>query len=618
MSIVIGAGPAGMHLARRLARRDEVLVLDADPDSPEATEARPQLLAQLPFKHYHCIRASPHTSPNPGPLPLMTGLHLLSGRRAVRIDRHNHRVIDETGQAHAYSRLFLALGASPRRPALPGSQLAGVQTLYTRRQLDALIDALAHQKPLLVVGGGLLAVELAALAAERVDVTLVTRRRLLGRYLSPEVSDSVVRHLEKRGVRVLEQAPPRRLLGHHRVTGMELADGRRLTTRCAVLACGIIPNTRLAQEAGLATDVGILVNADMRSPSDPEIFAVGDCAQPPWPSKRGNIAQVLHLADLALAAAYREPPPAPSRGLHQECRLGGDTRLVLAEPCQPSTSIPREVETLTVRCRRRILSATLQHQRVVAFEALLPSTQARRFTERWADRGALCPAERMGLRWLAWLPPRRTSDPIVCRCAGVRRSAIRAAIAEHGNEPVMIRQATRVGGYCGGCLDELASLAGHRPWRSRLMRWSTAVTTLVLAGMLGSLPVWSVPDSALRGHAFTAYRLMTDATIRELSGYLLLLAILLTLVIRGGPRRYWWHSLLGGSALLLLPLHALGGLSSGVGLNAGLVGLMLLVVLSGALAMFYRRRVLLHLGHRVATLLLLVASLLHLAFVYQY
>ncbi|MDR5902605.1 FAD-dependent oxidoreductase [Halomonas icarae] len=620
--IVIGAGPAGMHLARRLARHEEVLVLDADPDSPQATEARPQLLAPLSFDPSHSARVSPGTPTNPGPLPPTTGLRLLSGRRAVRIDRNDHRVIDETGQAHGYSRLFLALGASPRWPTLLGSRLTGVQTLYTRRQLNILLDALDHREPLLIVGGGLLAVELAALAAGRTSVTLIARRRLLRRYLSPDIGASVVRHLEIRGVRVLEQAPPHRLLGRHRVTGVVLADGRSLTTRRVVLACGITPNTRLAGEAGLATDEGILVNADMRSPSDPRIFAVGDCAQPPWPSMRGNIVQVLYLADLALAAAAGEPPPPPPEGLLRECRLGDDTRLVVAGPHPPSVSTssatPTEGEALTVRRGTRVLRATLQQQRIVAFEALLPSPQARRLTERWSDHGALSRTDMVGLRWLAWLPPRRPSDPLVCRCAGVRHSALRAAIAEHGSDPAMIRQATRAGDYCGNCLDEIAGLAGRRPWRSRLMRWSMAVTTLLLVGVLGALPVWPVPDSVLPTHVFTAYRLMTDAIVRELSGYLLLLAILLTLVIRGGPRRYWWHGLLGGSALLLMPLHALGGLSSGAGLNAGLVALMLLVVLSGALVMLHRRPLLLRLGHRVATLLLLVATLLHLVFIYQY
>lgn len=597
-----------MRLARRLARYEDVLVLDGDAQSPWATETRPQLLSHLQPR---ALSAGTQAEP----LPLPAGIRLLAGHKATRIDRHERRVIDDSGRSYVYSRLFLALGASPRLPALPGKQLAGVQSLYTRRQLEVLVTSLTHKSSLLIVGGGLLAVELAAMVAEYADVTLVSRSRLLGRYVDREISDSVARRLEKLGVQVLELATPRRLLGSDTVTGLELTDGRWLAARQVVLACGIAPNTRLAQEAGLEVDEGIRVDADMRSLNDASVFAVGDCARPPWPVSRGNIAQVLYLADVALAAALDEAPPASPVGLYQKCRLGDDYRLVVA-------TLHRRIESESVQTQHgqrgnRVLCATLYQRRVVAFQALLPRVQARRLTERWEDRAELSRWELMTLRRLAWLPPRYQADPVICHCANVRRSTIRAASVEHGNDPALICRATRAGGYCGSCLDDIAALSGSGLWRRRAARWSTAATILLIGSVFGLLPVWSLPDSVLQA-GFTAYRLMTDAAVREISGYLLTAAILLTLLIRSGRRRYWWHILLGSSALLLLPLHALGGLSSGAGLSASLVGVMLLAVLSGALTVLRRRLAVLRLGHLAASVILLGATLLHVVFIYQY
>lgn len=606
-SIIIGAGPAGMRIARQLARYDDVLVLDADTESPQATEARPQLLTHLHAGHTQ-------TNPLPPP-PLAPGIHLLAGRKVVHIDRHSCQVIDDSDQVHAYSQLFLALGSSPLRPTLPGSQLDGVQTLYTRRQLDTLTEALARKGQLLIVGGGLLAVELAALVAKRTSVTLIVRSRLLGRYLNSEMSARVAQRLKKLGVEVMEQAVAEHLLGSEHVAGVMLADGRQLEARQVVLACGIVPNTRLARDAGLNVEEGVLVDAHMRSINDASIFAVGDCAQPPWPVMRGNIAQVLHLADLALATARNEPPPASPAGLYQECWLGDGYRLVMAAVHLPAGFTADR--SYFYRWAGRALSATVQQQRVATFQALLPDAQAQRLTALWQDSVVLSRWELMTLRRLAWLPPRRHHDPLICQCASVRLSTINAAIAEHGNDPALICQATQAGTYCGNCLEDINALCGNSSWRNHVGRWSVVTTVLLIVMLLGSLQVWSLPDSVLLAD-FGAYRLMTDSGIREVSGYLLTIIILMALVIRGNRRRYWWHILLGSIALLLVPLHSLGGLITGAGLNASLVGLMLLTALSGILLKIHRRGAELRFGHLTATLVLLAATLLHIVFIYAY
>lgn len=111
--IVIGAGPAGMRIARALAQTSDVLVLDSDRDSPQSTESRPQLLASLSGNY------TPEASPISACLP--PRIRVLSGRKVVHIDRSGRCVTDSAGDDHAYSKLFLALGASPVIPVLGGA-----------------------------------------------------------------------------------------------------------------------------------------------------------------------------------------------------------------------------------------------------------------------------------------------------------------------------------------------------------------------------------------------------------------------------------------------------------------------------------------------------------------
>lgn len=598
-----------MRIARQLARYGNVLVLDGDTESPWATEARPQLLTYFQYDH---VQTGVHASLA---LPLASRIRLLPGRKVVHVDRRSCRVFDDRGQAHTYSQLFLALGSSPIRPELPGGRLGSVQTLYTRYQLDTLLNSLVHNTELLIVGGGLIAVELAALVAKRAAVTLIVRSRLLRRYVDPKLGKRVIERLEKLGVRIVEQATPKRLLGRDDVTGVELTDGRQLAAERVVLACGSLPNTTLARDAGLRVDQGILVDSRMRSLSDARVFAVGDCAQSPWPVMRGNIAQVLHMADLALAAVRNEKLPLPPEGQYRECRLDDGFRLVVAASHQSIESAA--LHSHHYRCAGRIVLVKRQRQSVAAFQALLPYAQSRRLTELWQNRIELAWWEWGSLQRFVWLPPRPQPDPLVCHCANVRLSAIHTAIAEYGSNPATVCQATRAGYYCGSCLDDITTLCGNSSWWNRAARWSTVAVILLVVTLLGLLPAWSVPDSVLATD-FTAYRLMTDSSIREVSGYLLAVVVLMTLAIHGGRQRYWWHVCLGSTALLLLPLHSLGGLASGSGFSVSLIGLMLLAALSGALLIVRRRLMGLRSGHLALTPVLLAATLMHIVFIYQH
>ncbi len=137
-------------------------------------------------------------------------------------------------------------------------------------------------RKLLVVGGGYIGLEAAAVAARRgLDVVLVEAApRILQRVAAPETSAYFRGAHGDEGVEIREGVGLKRLLGEGRVIGAELADGHELTCDFVIVGVGIAPDTRLAEAAGLALDNGIAVDALCRT-SDPAIFAAGDCASFP-------------------------------------------------------------------------------------------------------------------------------------------------------------------------------------------------------------------------------------------------------------------------------------------------------------------------------------------------
>ena len=205
-------------------------------------------------------------------------LHM--GTRVVRIDRANRRVETATGERLAYSHLVIATGARNRR--LPGVDLAQSAVLDLRGIDDAcgIRERLAAAKDIVVVGAGFLGLEFAAVAAKKgARVTVVEAgSTLMGRAVCGAVGEAFRRHQESLGVRFCMGTTMRALTplcdGRSRV---EMADGQALEADLIVVSIGVLPNVELAQQAGLKTDNGIVVDACLGT-EDPDISAIGDCA----------------------------------------------------------------------------------------------------------------------------------------------------------------------------------------------------------------------------------------------------------------------------------------------------------------------------------------------------
>ncbi|CAI9414333.1 Dicamba O-demethylase 1, ferredoxin reductase component [Pleomorphomonas sp. T1.2MG-36] len=231
---------------------------------------------------------------------------VLTGRKATAIDRTRRVAALDDGQELAYATLVLATGATPRRlPPVIGGDLQGVYTLRDKADADALMADFQPGRRLLVIGGGYVGLETAAVARTRgLEVTVIELAdRILKRVAAAATAD-LVRDLHRtHGVDILESTSIVRLVGTEgHLTGAELMDGRTIAADLAVVGIGVAPNAGLAEASGLAVDDGILVDELART-SDPDILAIGDCARFPYGDRLVRLESVQNAFDQGEAAA---------------------------------------------------------------------------------------------------------------------------------------------------------------------------------------------------------------------------------------------------------------------------------------------------------------------------
>ena len=202
------------------------------------------------------------------------------GEAVTAINRQDRKVTTETGRVQSYTHLVLATGSQPVKPGVPGEDLPGVMTFRDLNDTRTLIEATRRHCRAVVIGGGFLGLEAAEGLRQRgMAVTLLHRSgHLLNRQLDRVGGQLLQRHMEDRGVNVRTGASPKAMLGRSMVRAVQLEDETLISTDLVVIAAGISPSIRLARDAGLACDRGILVDGRLRT-TDPAISALGECCQ---------------------------------------------------------------------------------------------------------------------------------------------------------------------------------------------------------------------------------------------------------------------------------------------------------------------------------------------------
>jgi 3-phenylpropionate/trans-cinnamate dioxygenase ferredoxin reductase subunit len=295
--VIIGAGQAGASLAARLRNQGYEGAITMIGDEPAPPYQRPPLskdylLGEMELDRLF-LRAPGFWQEH--------GVTLRLGQPVTAIDPAR-RLVTLGAETIGYDNLALTTGSSPRRlPDAIGGNLGGVYTVRTLADVDAMEPEFREGRRLLIIGGGYIGLEAAAVAAKLgLSVTLVEMApRILQRVAAPETSDFFRKTHQGHGVTILEGTGLDRLLGEGRVRAARLSDGREIPVDFVIVGVGITPNTALAEAAGLAIENGIRTDEHGRT-SDPHIWAAGDCASfPQGPDCRLRLESVGNAIDQA-------------------------------------------------------------------------------------------------------------------------------------------------------------------------------------------------------------------------------------------------------------------------------------------------------------------------------
>lgn len=276
--IIVGGGQAGGETAQRLRAGGFVGEITLIGEEKSAPYQRPPLSKKYLAGELTLDRLMLR----PAEIYAKEQIALLTGVRAVWIDRANRRVRLEGGRELSYDALVLATGARPRKLPLSGADLKGSFVLRTAADVDAIKPGFVAGKKLIVIGAGYIGLEAAAVARQHgLDVTVIeTAARPLARVTSPEVAGFFLDEHTRQGVRFVLGVQPALIKGVDHVTGVALTNAEELAADMVIAGIGVTPETSLGQHCGLAVEDGIVTDRQCRT-SDPNIFAIGDCAKRP-------------------------------------------------------------------------------------------------------------------------------------------------------------------------------------------------------------------------------------------------------------------------------------------------------------------------------------------------
>ncbi len=272
--IVVGASHAGGQLAvslRQQGWQGRILVIG---DEPYLPYNRPPLSKTFLSgeKHIEDLLIRPEAQYE------KVGIEFLLGQHVKAIDRSSKTVTLSRDETFTYDKLALTTGARVRPLKITGSELKGVMYLRDISDVENIRQFTGKGKKAVIIGGGYIGLETAAMLNRLgLQVTVLeAAQRILNRVTAPQVSEFYTRVHREEGVQLETGVEIQGFSGRGRVEQVQCGDGTVHEADLVIIGIGVIPNTELAQAAGLEVDNGIKVN-DFCQTSDPDITAAGDC-----------------------------------------------------------------------------------------------------------------------------------------------------------------------------------------------------------------------------------------------------------------------------------------------------------------------------------------------------
>ncbi|MEM9392351.1 MAG: nitrite reductase large subunit NirB [Pseudomonadota bacterium] len=461
--IVIGAGMASGRALEHL--------FDSDPEAYDVT-----LFNAEPRGNYNRIMLSPVLSGEKTYDEIVThddawyednGVTCRFGEKITRIDREAKTVTAENGDVLSYDKLLFGTGSNPFMIPLPGHDLNGV-IAYRDLEDTELMMSMGPDNKVVVIGGGLLGLEAAAgMAARGVDVTVVhIMGHLMERQLDEAAGYLLRKALMDKSITVKCSANSKEILGENgRVKALLLDDGTELPCDLLVMAVGIRPNVKLAQDAGLAVGKGIHVDDQMIT-SDEDVLAVGECVEHNG-AIFGLVAPLYDQAKVAAKTLLGEEAAFVQKSLSTKLKVTGCDLFSAGDFADGEG---REDIVFRDPARGVYKRLVLEENRVVGavfygdtsdsnwFFGLIQSGED---VSDMRDTLIFGPAYQGGatldpMAAVAALP----DDAEICGCNGVSKGDIVAAITGGATDLAAVRAVTKASGSCGTCTGLVEQVLG--------------------------------------------------------------------------------------------------------------------------------------------------------------
>jgi 3-phenylpropionate/trans-cinnamate dioxygenase ferredoxin reductase component len=302
-TVIVGTGQAGFQTAASLREEGYAETITLIGDEPHLPYQRPPLSKAFPLdkQDFDSVEL------RPAKFYEDHRIELLAGNRVTAIERPERIVRLASGSRIPYQNLVLAVGARNRLLPVKGADLDGVLYLRTLDEAVAVRERLKEAAQIVVIGGGFIGLELAAVASLLgKSVTVVEALpRLMSRVVAPVISEFFRELHQSNGVKILCGASVSEIAGAGgKVQKVLLGDGAALPADLVFVGIGVAPNAELARDAGLATANGIAANEYLET-SDADVFAIGDCAEHPcvFANARVRLESVQNAADQAQSVA---------------------------------------------------------------------------------------------------------------------------------------------------------------------------------------------------------------------------------------------------------------------------------------------------------------------------
>ncbi|MFP7473918.1 nitrite reductase large subunit NirB [Niallia taxi] len=393
-------------------------------------------------------------------------IHLITGEKAIKIDRNKKELVTDKNQLINYDELIIATGSSAFILPIPGSELEGVIGFRTIEDTEKMLETAQNYKKAVVIGGGLLGLEAARGLIDRgMDVHVVhLLPTLMEQQLDAAAADLLRKDLEAQGMKFLMEKQTAEIYGENRVQGLTFTDGSSVECDLVVMAVGIRPNIAIAKEADLEVNRGIIVN-DYMVTSDPSIYAVGECAEHNGIAY-GLVAPLYEQGTvLADYITGRQSEGYQGSVLSTQLKVAGCDLFSGGKIHEDENTQAIIVHDQFAGLYKKILVTENKIVGIVLYGDASDGNRLFNMLKKQADISEYTSSSvlsKAGQEREEDLVASMSAEDTVCGCNGVTKGTIVQSILEQGLSTFEeVKGCTKAGGSCGKCKPMVESILAH-------------------------------------------------------------------------------------------------------------------------------------------------------------